>query len=191
MSRFSLSTALSMLDVPLPEDDDMSNDEFDGYLDDDSDAQGCENEDGRACPDSSGNSDVSQPIPDFQQPIGCANNMTNATPLQFFQTMVTNEMLDKVVEQTTLYAQQYVERNELPRHSRVHGWSCTTFDTPELKKFLATTITIGLVNYPEIEDYWSTSWPFSTMHSLRYKPIPPLTYAFSLSYYIHQIIIKS
>ena len=150
-----------MLDVPLPEDDDMSDDEFDGYLDDDSDAQGCENEDGHACPDSSGNSDVSQPIPDFQQPIGCAN-MTNATLLQFFQTMVTNEMLDKVVEQTTLYAQQYVERNELPRHSRVHGWSRTTFDTPELKKFLATTITMGLVNYPEIEDYWSTSWPYST-----------------------------
>ena len=44
MSWFSLSTALSMLDVPLPEDNDMSDDEFDGYLDDDGDAQGCENE---------------------------------------------------------------------------------------------------------------------------------------------------
>ena len=37
MARFSLTTALSMLDVPMPEDDDMSDDDFDGYLSDDGD----------------------------------------------------------------------------------------------------------------------------------------------------------
>ena len=31
-SCFSLSTAIAMLDIPMPEDDDMSKDEFDGYL---------------------------------------------------------------------------------------------------------------------------------------------------------------
>ena len=33
--RFSLSATLSMLEVPMPEDDDMSEDEFEGYLEDD------------------------------------------------------------------------------------------------------------------------------------------------------------
>ena len=37
MARFSLTTALSMLDVPMPKDDDMSDDDFDGYLSDGSD----------------------------------------------------------------------------------------------------------------------------------------------------------
>ena len=37
--------ALSMLDIPLPEDDDMSDDEFDGYIDPLDDALGNDDED--------------------------------------------------------------------------------------------------------------------------------------------------
>ena len=33
--RFGLSVAMSMLEIPLPEEDDMSDDEFDGYVDPD------------------------------------------------------------------------------------------------------------------------------------------------------------
>ena len=88
--------------------------------------------------------------------------MTGASPLQFFQQMVTLEMLEQIVEQTNLYAQQYMESTNLPPHSRAHGWSRATFDTAELKKFLATTITMGLISYPELEDYWSTCWPYAT-----------------------------
>ena len=33
-----MSTALSMLDIPIPEEDEMSEDKFDGYVDDDDDS---------------------------------------------------------------------------------------------------------------------------------------------------------
>ena len=99
-----------MLDVPMPEDDGISDDEFDGYLDAD----------------------------------------------------VSDQMLDNIVEQTNLYAQQYMESTNLPPNSRAHGWSHSPFNRAELKKFLAMTITMGIVSYPEMEDYWSTSWPYAT-----------------------------
>ena len=67
-------------------------------------------------------------------------------------------MLEQIVEQTNLYAQQYMDSTNLPPHSRAHGWSRAKFDTVELKKFLAMIITMGLISYPELEDYWSTSW---------------------------------
>ena len=156
-----------MLGVPMPEDDDMSEDEFDGYLDDDDLTTGGDESlsptEDAASSSSQADDDVgSQPIPDFQQPVGCAEDMMGASPLQFFQQLVTDEMLETIVEQTNLYAQQYMESTNLPPHSRAHGWSKSTFDTAELNKFLAMTITMGLVSYPEIEDYWSTSWPYAT-----------------------------
>ena len=153
----------------MPEDDDMSEDEFEGYLDDDDLIGGSDNshEPIDDVQDSFMNSpqpddDGCTPIPEFDQPVGCAEDMTGASPLQFFQQMVTEEMLEKIVEQTNLYAQQYMQSTNLPPHSRAHGWSRATFDTAELKKFLAMTITMGLVSYPELEDYWSTSWPYTT-----------------------------
>ena len=165
-----MSATLSMLELPMPEDDmSMSEDEFEGYLDDNDLTGGSDNshEPSDGVQDSSINSpqpdDVGYtPIPEFDQPVGCAEDMTGASPLQFFQQMVTEEMLEKIVEQTNLYAQQYMQSTNLPPHSRAHGWSRATFDTAELKKFLAMTITMGLVSYPELEDYWSTSWPYAT-----------------------------
>ena len=154
----------------MPEDDDMSEDEFEGYLDDDDLINGDDEtrtptDDPADSEDSSTYADDDagcQPIPDFEQPVGCAEDMTGASPLQFFQQMVTTEMLEQIVEQTNLYAQQYMESTNLLPHSRTHGWSRATFDTAELKKFLAMTITMGLVSYPKLEDYWLTSWPYAT-----------------------------
>ena len=131
-----------MLELPMPEDDDMSEDEFEGYLDDDDDLTGGSDnshEPSDGVQDSSINSpqldDVGYtPIPEFDQPVGCAEDMTGASPLQFFQQMVTEEMLEKIVEQTNLFAQQYLQSTNLPPHSRAHGWSRATFDTAELKK---------------------------------------------------------
>ena len=150
----------------MPEDDGMSEDEFEGYLDDDNlTASGDNSHDpSDDAHDSSPQPDGDPgctPIPEFRQPVGCAEDMTGAS-LQFFEQMVTKEMLEKIVEQTNLYAQQYMENTTLPPHSRAHGWSRATFDVAELKKFLATTITMGLISYPELEDYWSTSWPYAT-----------------------------
>ena len=82
----------------------MSKDEFKGYLDDDNliasgdshdpsdDAQDSSQPDGDAgC----------TPIPEFGQPL---EDMTGPS-LQFFEQMVTKEMLEKIVDQTNLCAQ--------------------------------------------------------------------------------------
>ena len=155
----TVSMALSMLDIPFPEDDDMSDDEFDGYIDpDETSAEGLDDGNGE---DSEQSDDV-PPIPDFQQPTGPSVDMTDKSPLDFFKLLVNDAMLDHIVEQTNLYAQQYIDATTLPPHSRVHGWNKEVNDRDELKKFLAMIITMGLINYPHVEDYWATSWPYAT-----------------------------
>ena len=70
-------------------------------------------------------------------------------------------MLDHIiVEQTNIYVQQYIDTTTLPPHSCVHGWK-KVHNQAELKKFLAMIITMGLVNYPRVEDYWATYWPYA------------------------------
>ena len=70
----------------MPEDDDMSEDEFEGYLDDDDLING-DDETLTPADDSANSEDSStyadddagcQPIPDFEQPVGCAEDMTGA-----------------------------------------------------------------------------------------------------------------
>ena len=80
----------------MPEDDDMSEDEFEGYLDDDDliethtptdDPEDSDDDSSAHADDDAG----SHSIADFEQPVGCAEDMTGASPLQFFQQMVTAE----------------------------------------------------------------------------------------------------
>ena len=157
--RFGLSAAVSMLEIPLPEEDDMSEDEFDGYVDPDE----APFESGEDCDGEESEADDDVPsIPVFNQPTGPSVDMSNKTPLDFFKLLVTDTVLDGIVEQTNLYAQQFMDATSLPPHSRVHGWSKEAHTRPELKKFLAMIVTMGLVNFPHIEDYWATSWPYST-----------------------------
>ena len=156
-----MPVALSLLEIPLPEEDGMSDDEFDGYVDPDelppSDADV-----GDDVPGSEAADDDLPHIPDFQHPTGPSEDMTDKTPLDFFKLLVTDDMLDLIVEQTNLYAQQFMDATDLPPHSRAHGWRKEAHTRAELKKFLAMIITMGLVNYPRIEDYWATYWPYAT-----------------------------
>ena len=157
----TVSMALSMLDIPFPEDDDMSDDEFDGYIDpDETSAEGFDDGNG----EDSEPSDDLPPIPNFQQPTGPSVDMT---------------MLDHIVEQTNIYAQQYIDTTTLPPHSRVHGWNKEVHDRDELKKFLAMIITMGLVNYPHVEDYWATYWPYAT------PTFSKVTWYYTMYMYLH------
>ena len=70
--------------------------------------------------------------------------------------------LQVVVDQTNLYARQYIDSTDLPRRSRVHDWEKAPHDIAELKKFLAIVIVMGFVQLPQIEQAWSTKWPFAS-----------------------------
>ena len=111
--RFGLSVAMSMLEIPLPEEDDMSDDEFDP------DEALFDSEVGYDGEESEADDDVPS-IPDFRQPTGPSLDMSNKTPLDFFKLLVTEDMLDGTVEQTNLYAQQFMDATSLPPHSRVY-----------------------------------------------------------------------
>ena len=81
--------------------------------------------------------------------------MANKDPINFFQLFVTDAMLEVVIEQTNLFANQVIYSHELICCSRVQ--------LVDLKKFLAMTIIMRLHNYPGTEDCWIPSWPFATI----------------------------
>ena len=109
-------------------------------------------------------SESRRPLPEFVGTPGCTHDMTNKYPIDFFQLLITTEMLEAIVEQTNLCAQQFMDSHELTRRSRVQQWPRSPHDVAELKKFLALVIIMGLVSYPSTEDCWVTSWPFCDIH---------------------------
>ena len=101
-------------------------------------------------------------IPVFRGQPGCVVDMANKEPIDFFSLMVPESLLQTICEQTILYSQQYVTSNDISRRSRVQQWLRHEHDVKELKKFLACIIVMGVINYPAMEDWWCTSWPYAT-----------------------------
>ena len=101
-------------------------------------------------------------IPEFHQPSGCSPDLSAMTPLDIWEHLVTEEMLESTVEQTNLYATQFTESHKFRPRSRVHQWLRFQFGVADLLRFFALTILMGLISYPRLEDYWLTSWLFAT-----------------------------
>ena len=70
--------------------------------------------------------------------------------------------MENLVQQTCLYADQYLATHTIGPRSQVKQWLRKPFTTDELRKFLALVVVMGLVDYPCLDDYWSISWPFAT-----------------------------
>ena len=86
----------------------------------------------------------------MQQPLP-----PNPTPEDFFTLYTNEDIIDHIVTQTNLYAQQYIEReqNNLRPHSVVKQWKPT--DRQEMVAFLAMLIMMGIIHKPKINMYWS------------------------------------
>ena len=202
---YTVDDVLAYMDIPMPEDDDLSEDDFEGYLEDDGDndegdggdcngSEGEEGGDGGDCDgsdsgqggdgsdcdgsdggeggdgndneDGDGNNssdDNSSSLPEYTQHLGCTSDMTNKAPIDFFQLFITDTIVESIVEQTNLFAQQYMDSHELSRRSRVQQWGRSVHNMAELKRFFALVVLMGLINFPSIEDCWVTSWPFATL----------------------------
>ena len=83
----------------MPEDDDMSQDEFDGYFDDlehdDPDNSSGGTHDGDSISsivDASDDGDTTSSRPSIPGPFGCSKDMSESSRLQL---LVTHQMLDK------------------------------------------------------------------------------------------------
>ena len=87
--------------------------------------------------------------------------MTNKSPIDFFKLMVTSEIIENIVEQTNLYAEQYFDSSPIikPR-SRLHLWKKNALTAVEYLKFLALVVVMGVHRLPQTEDHWITKWPY-------------------------------
>ena len=93
----------------------------------------------------------------MQQPLS-----PNPTAEDFFKLYINEDIIDHIVTQTNLYAQQYIEReqNNLRPHSLVKQWKPT--DRQEMIAFLAMLIMMGIIHKPRINMYWSKDSLLST-----------------------------
>ena len=101
-------------------------------------------------------------------PVGkCTRNMDNKSPLEFFKLLVTDDIVDNIVDQSNLYAEQFFAKQPIikPR-SRLHSWKKKVLTVPEFFRFFALVIVMGIVRFPKMEDHWAKKWPFGS-HSFR------------------------
>lgn len=104
-----------------------------------------------------------------------AGILATAKPIQYFELFITSNLVQEMVDQTNMYAHQYLENpaNDSGPHSRVHLWTPTTSE--EMRKFLGLIGWMGLVPLPRLPDYWSRnpilnfSLPKETMTRMRFE----------------------
>ena len=162
---------LENLDEEISDD---SEDDFDGYLDESEieDIEDIDKEetssdkdsdmDASAPVDASAPMDASTPIiPRYTHKTGLSATLTDKSPLAHFSLFITQDMLEKIVEQTKLYSEQYKNSHTLGSKSRIHRWLKVDPTVPELLEFIALVLVMGIIRYPTIESHWNTSWPYA------------------------------
>nr|BAF82021.1 piggyBac transposase Uribo1 [Xenopus borealis] len=94
-------------------------------------------------------------IPPFTAVSGVKVDTTNFEIMDFFNLFITEAILQDMVHFTNLYAEQYLASHSLPVYSRAQAWYPTNVN--EIKKFLALTLAMGLVELNTIASYWDTT----------------------------------
>lgn len=89
-----------------------------------------------------------------------AELVTDLSPYKCFRTLVDDEIINEMVDQTNLYATQSVtSAGDISKESRLHKWVPT--DKTEMIKFIGIAAYMGLVKMPRIEKYWSNDVLYS------------------------------
>ncbi len=114
----NVSDVLMYMEIPTLDEDDLSEDDFDGYINEDEqhdnpgsgDGQENDEDDGSYNDGGDGNESDDEGIPEF---VGSPGDMSNKSPVEFLQLFLTDKILLMIVEQTNLFAQQHIESHEL------------------------------------------------------------------------------
>lgn len=116
-------------------------------------------------------------IPAFTEASGPLITLP-VTVKDYVELFLTDELMDNIVEQTNLYAAQFISKQDtLPARSRVNGWKQVVQD--DIRRYIGLTILMGLNSLPSIHDHWSTN-------VLYYNPV----YSAVMSRNRYQIISK-
>lgn len=83
------------------------------------------------------------------------------TPIDIYKLFVTDEIIEKMVEETNKYAENCKQNTRVKAKSRTNAWCPTNYS--EMCKFMGALITMGLVKVPlrvtvvlsSLRCYWS------------------------------------
>jgi hypothetical protein len=81
-------------------------------------------------------------------------------PIEYFDKFFDDSIINEIVQQTNIYAQQFVNENNLKARSRVIQWEDTNSD--EIRVYLALLLLQGIVYKPEQAQYFSKKQSIST-----------------------------
>lgn len=88
------------------------------------------------------------------------DSMEDCAPIDFYTLFVDENVLDFLVSETNRYAHQIINSRILSKCSRLKKW--TPIDRTEMRNFLGLIIWMGLVNMPNLRDYWRTDFLYKT-----------------------------
>ena len=95
-------------------------------------------------------------------PLKAAASLESDEPAHFLELLLSDEVLQLIVLQTNLYADQCIallDQLAMP-YSRVNAWKPLTVG--ELKRFLGLLFLTGLIRKPSLEEYWSVHTALET-----------------------------
>ena len=105
-------------------------------------------------------------------------------PIDVYSSLVTDDILNKAVQATNLYAAGFIKNlkdtDELRTRSRYKQW--TDIDLATLKKFLGLVMHMGISKRPEVIDHWSTD-PMKTC--LFCKSVMPRDQFLNIQLFLH------
>ena len=109
--------------------------------------------------DTSDNPQFHDWCPEFTEQCGIRIDTTDYLPVDFFTLYFDDNLLSLIALETNRYADQIIQQGVKP-HARLSRWKPVTLD--EIKVYIALQIVMGIRRLPEISDYWSTNWLFSS-----------------------------
>ncbi|KAM3857245.1 piggyBac transposable element-derived protein 4-like [Diretmus argenteus] len=95
-------------------------------------------------------------------PLKAAASLESDEPVHFFELLLSDEVLQLIVVQSNLYAEQCIallDQLATP-YSRLNAWKPLTVG--ELKRFLGLLFLTGLIRKPSLAEYWSLNTALET-----------------------------
>ena len=105
-------------------------------------------------------------IPRFTEKCGVVKDLSGKQPVNYFLELFHDELQDYIVEESNRYGEQYITTHQayLTQHprARANAFVKKPFTRLQFRLFLSLIICMGIVNMPNIQSYWNTSWPFAS-----------------------------
>ncbi|KAG5864072.1 hypothetical protein JTB14_033906 [Gonioctena quinquepunctata] len=86
-----------------------------------------------------------------------------ADPIDYFELFLSSQVLDKMVNETNLYATQVLKKSDAAPSSRSHDWTPT--DSKEMITFIGLLGWMGLVSVQKCPNWLIIGAKASCMHS--------------------------